>query len=72
MTKRWGGPRSGAGRPFRQRLKLSEEGGRNLALLKQRWQQPRKNPALREEEEIVEELIREALERTASLSPSEG
>lgn len=62
MTKPWGGRRAGAGRPFRQRLKLSITGGRNLRLLVERWREARNNPTLREED-VVEELIQSALQQ---------
>lgn len=65
MNKQWGGRRAGAGRPFRQRLRLSEQGGRNLAQLTKRWREARKNSEL-SEEAIVEELIQTALQQGGS------
>jgi hypothetical protein len=70
MSKSWGGKRTGAGRPFRQRLRLSEPGGRELADLTKRLRKARNSPDLREEE-IVEELIHEALQKLAPPPPSE-
>lgn len=69
MTRKWGGRRPGAGHPFRRRLKLSDEGGRNLAQLTRAWRAERNKPALREED-VVEELVRDALQRMAPVPPA--
>jgi hypothetical protein len=62
MTKQWGGRRPGAGRPFRKRLRLSDEDGRALGLLTRHLRDSRSQPDLREED-VVGELVREALQK---------
>jgi hypothetical protein len=62
MTKQWGGRRPGAGRPFRLRLRLSEQDGRDLATLTKRLREIRDQPDQREED-IIGELVREALQK---------
>ncbi len=62
MTKQWGGRRPGSGAP-RRRLLLDKDTGHSLAVLTKQWRTARNNPALTEED-VVAELIREALKQT--------
>lgn len=62
MTKQWGGRRPGAGRPFRLRIRLSEQDGRDLGTLMKRLRDIRNKPDL-SEEDVVGELVREALQK---------
>lgn len=64
MTKQWGGRRKGAGAP-RRRLNLDKDAARALSALTKQWRQERNKPELTEEE-VVMELVRQALNREAS------
>lgn len=62
MTKQWGGRRPGSGPP-RKRLnleKVDKDAARDLSTLTKRRRVARSNPELTEEE-VVMELVREAL-----------
>jgi hypothetical protein len=61
MTKQWGGRRPGSGPP-RKRLNLDKDAARDLATLTKQWRTARNNSELTEEE-VVMELVRQALKQ---------
>lgn len=66
-SKQWGGQRPGSG-PHRKRLLFDKDAARDLAVLTKRWRVTRNNPALTEEE-VVMELVRQSLSKSTSSSP---
>jgi hypothetical protein len=58
-SRNWGGKRSGAGRPYRQRLFLDEETARTLRILLLHKRDLLSKPGLTEEQ-VVQELVDQA------------
>jgi hypothetical protein len=61
MSRQWGGKRPGSGPP-RKRLNLDKDAAHSLAVLTKQWRTERNNLALTEEEVVVE-LVRQALKQ---------